>query len=508
MPIRQDKSEPPAVSCSAAGYVFLLLASISALLRNWYGAVGLVVGGVALLLVGRGRVYRPAVTRGPDGITCRYNPAREGSTYLLLIAMPGMLLYMLGQPTRWLRLIAVAGFALVAVGVLISVREWRRCLLRITPSSLTVAVPAHRYALTEIPRERILSITGGTGARRNGDTGPVTQIAYLPMDSSPGVASTVLIGPTNTNKAMWVTVEQADLLAALQAWQGGDARDPALLDRVEALLRGGAANPGLHGSAALPEKNPIPAPAGHAPIRVDQPSTPPGYPPAHVAPTTPAPPVAQPSRWRWLRFAAVGIAALIGAAAVPAYQSAHRSSDAPPAMSNAPQAGIADCDHMAALPKNASDEPTVRLPLNPGWTEQAATPGSAEDTPNLRGLYSNPSIRDNDLTPVVQVDLVRTNSTDSLSAIADDVFNKARTMMTVSNENTDMVCGSAVYRADTSGYNPDGKGDRTGTSLLTVVDGKAGTRWVVIASIKTRNPDQREYLSQREALIRGFHAGL
>lgn len=80
-------------------------------------------------------------------------------------------------------------------------------------------------------------------------------------------------------------------------------------------------------------------------------------------------------------------------------------------------------------------------------------------------------------------------------------------MMTVSNETTDVVCGSERYLADTSGYNPDGKGDRYGTSLLTVVDGKTSTQWVAIVSIKTRNPEQPDYLSQREALIKGFHAG-
>ncbi len=160
-----------------------------------------------------------------------------------------------------------------------------------------------------------------------------------------------------------------------------------------------------------------------------------------------------------------------------------------------------------ALPKKTADEPTVFLPLHPDWTEQPVTPGSSEDTPNLRGLYSNESIRDNNFTPVIQVDMVPTTSTDSPSAIADDLFTKARAMMKVSNETTDTVCGNAVYQADTSGYNPDGKGDRSGTSLLTVVEGEAGTRWVAIASIKTRDPDQRDYLIEREALVRGFRAG-
>jgi hypothetical protein len=490
MPIRQDKSEPSALISSLAGYLLLLLALVPAVTRNWYGALALVVGGVAALVVGSGRIYRPALARGVDSITCRYNPLREGSLYVLLSAFPAMTVTMWGQGTAWTRFLAIILFAMVVVGALLYLREWRRSLLRITPASLTVAVPAHRYGLTEIPRERIISITGGTGARRNGDTGPVTQIAYVTNGSGSTDASTVLIGPTNANNAMWVTIEQADLLAALQAWKDGDPRDPALLDRVEVLLRGGGAIADGGTPAAL-------SPADQTSTSIGSVELPSGSPP---------PPAAEPSRWRGLRYAGFGLAALVGVAAVPVYQSNHRTSEAPPVISAAPQAGTVDCAGMPALPKKAPDEPTVYLPLNPGWTAQAVTPGSSEDTPNLRGFYSNNMIRDNDFTPVIQVDLIPTNSTDSLSAIAADVLNKARTMMTVSNENTAKVCDSGVYRADTSDYNPDGKGDRSGTSLITVVDGKAGARWVAVATIKTRDPDQPDYLSQREALIRGFHA--
>lgn len=508
MPVRQDKSESSALTSKLAGYVCLVLAMGSALTRNWYGAAGFAVAAIAMLIVGSGRVYRPAVTRGPDGIICRYNPWRESSLYVLLVYAPAGMLYAFGQPTRWLQLLAIAGFFVVAVGLAFYVREWRRCRLQITPSSLTLSVPALRYAWTEIPRERIVSITGGTGARRNGDTGPVTQIAYIAADSSSGMPSSVLIGPTNTKNAMWLTVEQADLLAALHAWQYGDPSDPALLDRVDALLRGQAPNADGVGSTSVlgtghtPAASidaGFPAGAGAAPEVVDYPQI------------SPPPPAAQPSPWRWLRFGAIGLAGLIGVAAVPAYHSIHRSSDDRSTVSSAPETVTADCPvegaRTVALPKKAADEPTVYLPLNAGWTEQPATPGASEDTPNLRGLYSNESIRENGFTPVIHVDLVRTDSGDSLSKVADDLFTKARTMMQVANETSDTVCGSTVYRADTSGYNPDGKGDRSGTTLLTIVEGKANTRWVAIASIKTRNPDQSDYLSQREALIRGFRAG-
>jgi hypothetical protein len=48
----------------------------------------------------------------------------------------------------------------------------------------------------------------------------------------------VLFGPTNTKKIAWLTVEQSDLLAGLQAWKDGDPNDSGLMDRVEQLLCG------------------------------------------------------------------------------------------------------------------------------------------------------------------------------------------------------------------------------------------------------------------------------
>ena len=89
---------------------------------------------------------------------------------------------------------------------------------------------------------------------RNYDNAPAVQITYQAGNSGPGPATpgTVLFGPTNTKKTAWLTVEQADLLAGLQAWKAGGPNDPGLMDRVEAILRGqaasasgGAANPSL-----------------------------------------------------------------------------------------------------------------------------------------------------------------------------------------------------------------------------------------------------------------------
>lgn len=251
MAIRRDECEPDAVTTGLAGYINLFLAGGCALMRDWDGALGFGVASGAMLFVGTGRVYQPAVTRGPDGITCRYNPWREGSVYVHLVAVCGLMIYPLGQPAGWLRSMAIVGLATAGVGVVRQVREWRRGRLRITPTSLTLAVPALRYALTEIPRERIVSITGETRTRRTGGAGPVTQIAYLTSDSSIEEPSRVLIGPTNATNALWVTVDQVELLAGLQAWQEGDPRDPALLGRVECLLRGAAASGLQNGDGEL-----------------------------------------------------------------------------------------------------------------------------------------------------------------------------------------------------------------------------------------------------------------
>ena len=522
MPVRQDGSEPSVLSSSLAGYVFLFLAAAAAVVshfRDWIGVLGRAAGGVALLVVGSGRIYRPAVTRAPDSITCRYTPWREGSLYVLMIAGPGMAAAALTGATGWVRYLSGVLAVLVVVGVGMYLREWRRCRLRIAPASLTVTVPAHGYRPTEIARQQIVSITGGTGARRNGDTGPVTQIAYLTNDSAPGAPSTMLIGPTNAKNAMWVTVEQSDLLAALQAWKDGDPRDPTLLDRVEALLRGAtltasapdpAAQPGVawaSGDDPLASSAPAPtatgepsATTGHPSAPIDHPAS--GYPPA---------PADRPSQWRWLRFVAIGAACLAGAAAYPAYQSTHRGPDAGPNAGSAPQASnstpppvSSNCEvpraPMTAVPKKNPDEPTIYLPLSPGWHLIPAT-----GAPNLRALYANDSIRADDFTPVIQVDVFPTAMTYSLADVAASTFGDARKLMTVTNEATDTVCGHPVSRADTSGYDPDGRGDQSGTTVLTVVD-KDGTRWVAAATIKARNTRTPEYGAQRQALIEGFHA--
>ena len=539
MAARQGKSSSPNPSAKVAGALFAFLALFQGVLapatHNWFGPLGFAIASAGMYAAASSRLYRPAVTRTADGLTCRYNLLREGPLYLLLLVLPGMAIVGIANSSELLRLGGYLLLVLMPIGLFVYVLAWRRGRLQITPTALTVPLPDQRWALADIPRERILSITAGTGRRSNGETGPITQVAYQPADSS--APATVLIGPSNSKKAVWLTVDQADLVSGLQTWKNGDPRDPALLDRVEALLRGTTAadvsqaphdDPSAQGQGALPAANPAvpgpsaydydyPEPTGHFTGASVHPPTPGGYPapgatPAEFPPGYPPPPAAQPSRWRWLRFAAIGVAALIGAS-ITTYHSAHRASDTQPSITTAPDsADQAGCPQkgaaVLALPKKSDAEPTIFLPLAPGWTDLPNTkPADPAGTSSVRAYIANEAIRADGFTPFIQVDLTRTTATDPGSAIADDAYAKAGAIMTVSNRSVGTVCGATVYRADISDYNPDGKGPQSGASVFTVVDGTNGTRWIAAASIKTTKPDNPTYIAQRDALLAGFHAG-
>lgn len=246
MPKRRDKAEPP--GSSALGAILLLLAAGYAVfpqLRNWPFVVTAAALGILLTFIGSGRVYRPAVTRAGDTIACRYNPRREATFYLSLIGVPlfgcltiaGASLIGRGSPSFW-RIVGILVIGVTPIPVFVLARQARRSLLRITPLVLTVSVPGKQHAMTAIPRETVRAVGPTTGRLGSSATAPVTEITYQATDSGPDATRTVLFGPTNTKKTAWLTVEQADLLAGLQAWKDGDPNDPGLMDRVEAILRG------------------------------------------------------------------------------------------------------------------------------------------------------------------------------------------------------------------------------------------------------------------------------
>ena len=216
-------------------------------LRSWPLVASAAGVGLSLHLVGGGRVYRPAVTRTGDALTCRFNPWREAAFYFVLIGVPlaglmtitGGSVMGRGSPGFW-RVIGILMIAWTPVLVFKFVRQSRQSLLRISPSALAVHQPGRQTSPNEIPRGAVDEITAATARTLNNDSAPTTQISYQDRDSG-SIAHAVLFGPTNTKKTAWLTVEQADLLAGLQAWKDADPNDPGLMDRVEAILRGQAA---------------------------------------------------------------------------------------------------------------------------------------------------------------------------------------------------------------------------------------------------------------------------
>ena len=170
MPKRRDKSEPP--GGSAVGTMFLLFAAgfaASPELRSWPLVASAAGVGLSLLLVGSGRVYRPAVTRAGDTITCRFNPWREAAFYFILIGLPGVGVMSLEAADRisglspgiW-RLLGLLMFAAWLKFLFIFVRQSRQSLLRISPSALAVQQVGQQTAPTEIPRGAVEEITATT----------------------------------------------------------------------------------------------------------------------------------------------------------------------------------------------------------------------------------------------------------------------------------------------------------------------------------------------------------
>jgi hypothetical protein len=215
--------------------------------------VGLAAGGLLIIsgaftFWGNRRILPVAVSRESGAVVCRYIPWLELNSYTVFLLLPilGITGIVLGlEPGRpvWLvfaGLLALGG--VVRAGYAVG-RMWRRCLLRITPTALTVRLPARGSQLTEIARSRIESITDAQ-AEVSAAIIPVnvTQIfiAYQPADPGTATTQTVLIGPPPGKTAMQVSVHQPNMITALQAWKDADPDDPGLMDRVEAILRGQA----------------------------------------------------------------------------------------------------------------------------------------------------------------------------------------------------------------------------------------------------------------------------
>jgi hypothetical protein len=191
---------------------------------------------VSIIAVGRRRILRPGIARTAGEIVCRYIPWYEGSAYVLNLVLPlmGVAMVAAGYAPAYPAWLRYGGFILLLgatpLSMFATVRMWRRCFLRISPSALTVRLADSEA--TEVPRERIASITPKTVP--NGVSGASLQveIAYHAADSSSDITKTMVLG-------LQLTVEPINLLNALTTWLDATHHDPIeLLNVIEQILRG------------------------------------------------------------------------------------------------------------------------------------------------------------------------------------------------------------------------------------------------------------------------------
>lgn len=219
------------------GAALLLLAAVAASVGvRWY--LSLIAFCAALMFIlGRRRIFRPGVTRAGDEIICRYIPWYEGNVYVLNVLIPLLAVADIGAGgasgnPAWLRFAGIILLVLTPLFVFSAVRMWRRCLLRISPSVLTIRLAGPKDQLTEIRRECVVSIEPKIVP--NGVSGQSLQvaIAYRAVDLGNDATKTVLLG-------LQLTIQPVNLFNALAAWNNGAHDNPSeLLDRIERILRG------------------------------------------------------------------------------------------------------------------------------------------------------------------------------------------------------------------------------------------------------------------------------
>lgn len=190
-----------------------------------------------IIVVGRRRIFRAAVSRSGDAIVCRYIPWYEGNAYSTLVLMPLIGVaslgagYAPGNPT-WLRITGVIVLSVTPMTLYGVVNMWLRSLLCITPSMLTVRLAERRSELTEIRRELVESIEAKPTPQPAGGEWLQVGITYRPVGAGAVATKTVMLG-------LRLSVQPINLLNALIAWKDGTGDSPReLLDWIERILRG------------------------------------------------------------------------------------------------------------------------------------------------------------------------------------------------------------------------------------------------------------------------------
>ena len=494
--------KPLARALSVAALVMgVVLTVIGVASGQWFATVPLALMAVMLLLA-RSPLFRFAISHELDAIACRYVPWYEPAPYVgvgfsLILGLWSVAAALQPGSSPVFGVLGAAMLVLVPIVAAKFLRGYRRCSLRVTATALSLPDPARGYAMVTIPRERVLSVAPVTQTIGFGSTELVlSQITFRDTD---GVVRTVCVGPAPAEDTVWLTVRPASLLTALQDWVRADPGDPGFLDRIDAQLRSREGTTDPRRLATLPAVGPA-AGQGVAPA-------------APGTPVQPAGSLAAPSRARrWFSSGPLSLLLVVSAlgAGYPLYRHAHRDPIPERSVSSAlPTAERPVCPvagaSVVALPKKSDAEPTIELPLAPGWVTRDINDPQLADEDSLRGYANNPAISE-DGYPFLKVTLQTTP--DSGRSIADALIAKARKMFPTVTQSSATVCEQSLYRFDTAGYNPDGNGAQSGTTVFSVLDGTDGSRWLASAFLKTQNPDNPAYIAQRDALVAGFHVDL
>jgi len=234
----------PVLRYAFGGVLLLFTVAAASTGAQWY--LPLIGFCMALIFIlGRRRIFRPAVNRSGHEIVCRYIPWYEGNAYILNLLIPLMGVAAVGAGfapgnPAWLRYVGIILLVLVPLFVFSALRMWHRCVLRISPSMLIVSLAAPKDQLTEIRRECVLSIEPTPSLNGQSGSSPQVEISYRTGDLNGHATKKVLLGPQ-------LTVQPINLLNALIAWKDGDNGNAnELLDLVERILRRSGEKPTLH----------------------------------------------------------------------------------------------------------------------------------------------------------------------------------------------------------------------------------------------------------------------
>jgi hypothetical protein len=234
---------------SGGGRVFRYLVGGLVLALAVFGVVSGGPWGISLMLATAApmimlghRIFKPAITREPGAVVCHYVPWQETGAFIALIAVPligiGAIAAAFESNSPFYGWAGVFALAITPLSLFSFLRARRRCLLRITPVTLSVPQPADGWTVTDIPRAAVRSITTSTATVGLGTKLPQVEIHYATTGSGRG-GGKVRVGPAPSRDTVWLTIDPNNLLPAMQAWKDADPNDPQLLDRVESVLRSG-----------------------------------------------------------------------------------------------------------------------------------------------------------------------------------------------------------------------------------------------------------------------------